>query len=117
MSDTTLSQEELDAILSGSSMENTSNDKLSNAEEINLSKLANELGTNRASVLSQLTNKSVTLDQVNILTGTNAKITEDLSGAIIGSSSSINGAISGSWNLFVPESTVLKITSAMLENE
>ncbi|MGL4388687.1 MAG: flagellar motor switch protein FliN, partial [Brevinema sp.] len=25
--------------------------------------------------------------------------------------------ISGSWNLFVPESTVLKITSAMLENE
>ncbi|MGL4563123.1 MAG: flagellar motor switch protein FliN [Brevinema sp.] len=117
MSDTTLSQEELDSILAGSSLENTSNDTLSNAEEINLSKLANELGTNRATILSQLTNKSVVLDQVNIITGTNIKITEDLAGSIVGSSSGISGTISGAWNLFSPEPTVLKITNAMLGSE
>ncbi|MGL4394221.1 MAG: flagellar motor switch protein FliN [Brevinema sp.] len=117
MSDTTLSQDELDAILTGSSMENTSNDALTTAEEINLTKLATDLGGSRAAVLSQLTNKSVTFDQVNILSGTNSKLTEDLSGTVVGSTSSINGAISGPWHLFAPESTVVKITSAMLQSE
>lgn len=117
MSDSTLSQEELDAILQGSSMESKSNDTLSNAEEITFSKLANEIGTKTSNIFAQLTNKNITLDQVNILSGTNAKLTEDLSGSLIGSTSSLIGSINGEWYLFAPESTALKITNAMLNAE
>jgi len=114
MSDSTLSQDELDALLQGSSLESTSNNILTNSEEITFSKLSNALGTARATIISGLTNKPTSLDQINLLTGNNTKITEDLSGQIIGATSTINGEVSGDWTLLAPASTALQVGNAML---
>ncbi len=117
MSDSVLSQDELDALLQGTSLESNNSDSISNSEEITLKKLFNDIGTARAVVLSKLTNSVVTLDQVNFLTGTNIKLVEDLTSTIVGNSSSITGNITGPWILFAPESSALKITNKMLNTE
>ena len=117
MGDSVLSQDELDALLQGTTLESNDSDSISNSEEIILNKLFNDLGTARAGVLSQLTNSTVTLDQVNFLTGTNAKLSEDLAVNIVGNASSITGGITGSWMIAAPESSVLQVANKMLGAE
>ncbi|MGL5956559.1 MAG: flagellar motor switch protein FliN [Brevinema sp.] len=117
MSDSVLSQDELDALLQGTSLENNDSESLSNTEEIVLNKLFNELGTARIGILSQLTNIPVTLENVVLLTGPKSKIIEDLTMNIVGNASSLTGNISGSWLLGAPENTVLQVTNHMLGAE
>lgn len=117
MSDSQLSQDELDALLQGTPIESTANDSFSNAEELALSKLCTALGSARAAQLSELTGTTVTLEQATFTTGSSAKITEDLADQIIGSKNSLNGIVTGDWTIFAPSGTVLQVTGAMLNQE
>ena len=117
MSDSVLSQDELDALLQGTTLESNDSDSISNSEELILNKLFNDLGKARAEVLGQLTSSTITLDQVNFLTGTNVKLAEDLTSVIVGNASSITGGITGSWMIAAPESSVLQIANKMLGSE
>ena len=117
MGDSVLSQDELDALLQGTSLENNDSDSISNSEEIILNKLFNDLGKARAGVLGQLTNSTITLDQVNFLTGTSTKLSEDLTSNLVGNSSSITGGITGSWMICAPESSVFQVANKMLGSE
>lgn len=117
MSDSVLSQDELDALLQGSSLENNSSEALNNVEEHTLNKLFNTIATARVAVLSQLTNSEITVEQVSFLSGSNSKITEDLTSEILGNSSSIAGDITGDWIVLAPEATALQITNKMLSEE
>ncbi|MGL4677051.1 MAG: flagellar motor switch protein FliN [Brevinema sp.] len=117
MSDSVLSQDELDALLQGTSLENNDSENLSNTEETVLNKLFNEIGVARVAILSQLTNTSISLENIVLLTGSKAKIIEDLTMNIVGNTSSVTGNISGSWMLGAPENTVFQITNPMLDTE
>lgn len=117
MSDSVLSQDELDILLQGTTLESNDSDSISNSEEIILNKFFNDLGKARAEVLGQLTSSTITLDQINFLTGTNVKLSEDLTSNIIGNASSVTGGITGSWMIAAPESSVLQIANKMLGSE
>lgn len=117
MSDSVLSQDELDALLQGSSIESNDSGTLSSAEETVLTTLFNSIGKERANILERLTGNPVSLEQVNLLTGTSAKITEDLTTPIIGAPTGITGSMTGDWIVLAPESSVIRIGNDMLNSE
>ncbi len=117
MSDSVLSQDELDALLQGTSIESNDSDTLSSGEEAAISKLFNDLGQARTAILNQLTNQSISFEISSILCGLKAKITEDMGTALVGNTASISGNMSGSWFLGAPENTVLQISNPMLDAE
>ncbi len=117
MSDSVLSQDELDALLQGTSIESNDSDTLSAGEEAVINKLFNDLGQARVAILNQLTNKTISFENTSILCGLKAKITEDMPSALVGNTSSVSGNMSGSWMLGAPENTVLQISNPMLDAE
>ncbi len=113
MSDSILSQDELDALMGGSSLENNDSDSLSSSEETAINGLFKDIGEARAATLSQLTGATVTFESSSILTGQKEKIVEDLTTTIVGNPSNITGNITGSWIIGAPENTVFQISNPM----
>ncbi|MGL4366923.1 MAG: flagellar motor switch protein FliN [Brevinemataceae bacterium] len=113
MSDSSLSQDELDALLQGGTLENNNSETLTNTEEVTLSRLYNSLAVSRINIIKQSYNLPVSLDQVNILVGGNAKITQDLTSQLVGATSTITGSSSGEWYSAIPVNSVLGIINTM----
>lgn len=114
MSDSVLSQDELDALLQGTSLENNDSETLSKQEEAAITGLFQNIGTAQASILAQLVGIPVSFEKSSILTGVKATITEDMSTNLVGNLSNISGNMTGMWSMVAPENTVLKITNYML---
>ncbi len=117
MSDSILSQDELDALMQGTSLESNDSDSLNSSEEVALNGLFKEIGEARVAALSQLTGATVTFEDSVLLTGTKEKIVEDLGTAIVGNASSITGNITGSWTIGAPENTVFQVANPMTGTE
>lgn len=113
MSDSQLSQEELDALLQGTPIQGGT-ESFAAAEESTLGKLCQALGEARVPQLAGLTGKAVSLSQSSFISGTPAKLGEDISGSVIGAKNNIGGTVSGDWISFAPESTIISVAGSML---
>lgn len=117
MSDSVLSQDELDALLQGTSLENNDSNNLSKQEEAAIIGVFQNIGIAQANVLGQLLSTSVQFENVSILSGAKPKIIEDMTTTLVGNRSSITGNMTGTWAIVAPENTVLKVTNHMLSAE
>jgi len=133
MSDGTLSQDEIDALLQGTDelmTESLGNapagfgggktvaaDALSDNDKANLGELLREIGVAQATALSTLTGQNVTFTSPFIDSGQLDGLKKDIKGKIIQARINLTGGISGEWVYVVPEKSVLTITNILIGQE
>jgi flagellar motor switch protein FliN len=134
MSDGTLSQDEIDALLQGTdelmteSMGNTpasgfsggkgvSSESLSESDKANLGELLREIGQAQATALSTLTGVSCTFSAPYIESGLLDSLKKDIKGKVIQAKVNLSGGINGELVYVVPEKGVLTITNILIGQE
>ena len=114
MSDSQLSQSELDALIQGTPIQHSSSESFTEQEDAALNKFCSALGEARVSQIAGLTSQSVVLSQVSYMSGTNTKIGEDILGSVVGAKNAVSGIVTGEWISFAPESTIFTVAGSML---
>ena len=114
MSDSQLSQSELDALIQGTPIQHNSSESFTDQEDTALNKFCLALGEARVPQIAGLTSQDVVLSQTSYLSGTNAKVGEDILGSVVGAKNAVSGVITGEWISFAPESTIFTVAGAML---
>lgn len=134
MSDGTLSQDEIDALLQGTdelmteSLGNTSSggfsggksvsaESLSDADKINLGELLREIGQSQANALSTLTGITCNFTSPFIDSGLLENLKKDIKGKVVQAKVNLTGGINGEWVYVVPEKSVLAITNILIGQE
>ncbi|MGL5255198.1 MAG: flagellar motor switch protein FliN [Brevinema sp.] len=114
MSDSQLSQSELDALIQGTPIQNNSSDSFTEQEDAALNKFCLALGEARVPQIAGITNQNVVLSQANYISGPSTKIGEDILGSVVGVRNAVSGVITGEWISFAPESTIFNVAGTML---
>lgn len=134
MSDGTLSQDEIDALLQGTdelmteslgttsaggfgSAPSVSGDNLSEADKALLGELLREVGNSQATALSTLTGVSVKFSSPFIDSGQIDALKKEIKGKVIQAKVNLSGGITGEWTYVVPEKSVLTITNILIGQE
>lgn len=134
MSDGTLSQDEIDALLQGTdelmteSLGNSpvsgfgggksvSADSLSESDRSNLGELLREIGQTQANALSTLTGVNCTFGSPFIDSGPLDTLRKEIRGKCMQARVSLTGGINGEWAYAVPEKSVLTITNILIGQE
>ncbi len=134
MSDGTLSQDEIDALLQGTDEMMTENmgtstaagftggksspaDALSDIDKANLGELLREIGLAQATALSTLTGVTTTFSSPFIDAGPIENLKKDIKGKILQAKVSLSGGITGELLYVVPERGVLTITNILIGQE
>lgn len=132
MSDGTLSQDEIDALLQGTdelmteSLGNAggggfggggkavSGESLSENDRANLSELLREIGQAQATAIATLTGSTCVFSNPFIDSGPLDAMKKEIKGKVIQAKVSLTGGISGEWVYVVPEKSVLTITNILI---
>jgi len=134
MSDGTLSQDEIDALLQGTDEMMTENlgtapvsgftggkatqvEALSDVDKSNLNELLKEIGQAQATALSTLTGINTTFSSPFIDTGSLEALKKDIKGKVIQAKVTLSGGITGELVYVVPEKGVLLITNILIGQE
>lgn len=134
MSDGTLSQDEIDALLQGTDelmSENlgtsssgggfssgpVSGESISEADKATLGELLREIGHAQATALSTLTGTSVKFSSPFIDAGQLDTLKNEIKGKVVQSKVSLSGGVSGEWLYVIPEKSVLGITNILIGQE
>ncbi|MCX7821240.1 MAG: flagellar motor switch protein FliN [Brevinematales bacterium] len=134
MSDGTLSQDEIDALLQGtdelmteslgdSSISNfgggrsVSADALTDNEKANLGEILREVGTAEANIISTLTGLNCTFGSPFVDTASLDTIRKDLKGKILIARVALTGGVNGEWAFVVPDKSVLSIANVLIGQE
>lgn len=135
MSDGTLSQDEIDALLQGTDefmteslgnatvggfgtqAKSVSGESLSEVDKANLAELIREIGTAQANALSTLTGMNCQFSSPFIDSGALDNLKKDIKGKFILAKVNLTGGISGEWVYVVPEKSVLTITNILIGQE
>jgi flagellar motor switch protein FliN/FliY len=135
MSDGTLSQDEIDALLQGTdelmteSMGNAtspgfgganksvSGEQLSENDKANLGELLREIGQSQATAIGTMTNVNTVFSTPFIDSGQLDALKKEIKGKVIQAKVSLTGGISGEWVYVVPEKSVLTITNILIGQE
>jgi flagellar motor switch protein FliN/FliY len=134
MSDGTLSQDEIDALLQGTdelmseNMGNTggagfapskgvSAEALSETDKANIGEVLREIGQAQATTLSTLTNLNCVFGSPFIDSGQLEVLKKDIKGKLIQAKVNLSGGINGEWVYVVPEKSVLTITNILIGQE
>ena len=134
MSDGTLSQDEIDALLQGTDEMMTENlgtapasgfsggkasqvEALSDVDKTNLGELLREIGQAQATSLSTLTGVATTFSSPFIDAGPLESLKKDMKGKVIQAKVGLSGGITGELLYVVPEKGVLLITNILIGQE
>ena len=135
MSDGTLSQDEIDALLQGtdelmsenlgttasgggfSSGPSVSGESISESDKATLGELIREIGQSQATALSTLTGTTVKFSSPFIDSGQLETLKTDVKGKIVQAKVSLSGGITGEWVYIIPEKSVLSITNILIGQE
>ncbi len=131
MSDGTLSQDEIDALLQGtdelmsdsigsattpgfSGGGSVSGENLSESDKATLGELLREIGQVQATALSTLTGISCKFSSPFIDSGELESLKREVRGRVIQAKVTLSGGISGEWVYVVPDKSVLSITNILI---
>ncbi len=135
MSDGTLSQDEIDALLQGTDelmSENlgttataggfapgpsVSGESISESDKATLGELIREIGQSQATALSTLTSTTVKFSSPFIDSGQLETLKTDVKGKIVQAKVTLSGGITGEWVYIIPEKSVLSITNILIGQE
>lgn len=135
MSDGTLSQDEIDALLQGTDEMMTENlgntpggggfaggksvaaDALSDNDKANLGELLREIGQAQATAISTLTGINAAFSSPFIDAGQLDNLKKDIKGRLIQAKVSLTGGVTGELVYVVPEKSVLTITNILIGQE
>jgi flagellar motor switch protein FliN/FliY len=134
MSDGTLSQDEIDALLQGTDELMTENlgktpdsgfgggksvsaESLSDNDKMALGELVREIGQAQATALSTLTGVTCTFSSPFIDSGQLEALKRDIKGKVLQAKVNLTGAVNGEWVYAVPEKGVLTITNILIGQE
>lgn len=131
MSDGTLSQDEIDALLQGTdelmteslgtssgggfgSAPTPGGDSLTEADKAAFGELLREIGNTQATALSTLTSTDCKFSSPFIDSGALEAMKKDIKGKIVQAKVSMSGGISGEWVYVVPQQSVLTISNILI---
>lgn len=134
MSDGTLSQDEIDALLQGTDElmteslgktpdagfgggKSVSAESLSENDKMALGELIREIGQAQATALSTLTGVTCTFSSPFIDSGQLEALKRDIKGKVLQAKVNLTGAVNGEWVYVVPEKGVLTITNILIGQE
>ncbi len=134
MSDGTLSQDEIDALLQGTDelmSENlgtsssgggyssgpVSGESISEADKASLGELLREIGHSQATALSTLTGTNVKFSSPFIDAGPLEGLKNEIKGKVVQAKVNLSGGVSGEWLYVIPEKSVLGITNILIGQE
>ncbi len=134
MSDGTLSQDEIDALLQGTDEMMTENlgtapvsgftggkapqvEALSESDKSNLGELLREIGIAQATALSTLTGITTTFSSPFIDSGPLENLKKDIKGRVIQAKVGLSGGVTGELVYVIPEKGVLLITNILIGQE
>ena len=134
MSDGTLSQDEIDALLQGTddimseSMGSTtspgmdsptkmSGESITEADKAAIGELLREIGNNQASALSTLITSSTKFQSPFIDSGSLDNMKRDVKGKIVQAKVPLTGGINGEWVYVVPDKSVLMISNILIGSD
>lgn len=134
MSDGTLSQDEIDALLQGTDELMTENlgktpdagfgggksvsaESLADSDKMALGELIREIGQTQATALSTLTGVTCTFSSPFIDSGQLEALKRDIKGKVLQAKVNLTGAVNGEWVYVVPEKGVLTITNILIGQE
>ncbi len=132
MSDGTLSQDEIDALLQGtdelmsenlgtsssgggmSSGPSVSGENISEADKASLGEILREIGQAQATGLSTLTGTNVKFSSPFIDAGKLDQLKGEIKGKVIQAKVGLSGGVTGEWVYVIPEKSVLGITNILI---
>jgi len=135
MSDGTLSQDEIDALLQGtdelmsenlgttasgggfSAGPSVSGETISESDKATLGELIREIGQSQATALSTLTGITVKFSSPFIDSGQLETLKTDVKGKVVQAKVNLSGGITGEWVYIIPEKSVLSITNILIGQE
>ncbi len=134
MSDGTLSQDEIDALLQGTDElmtenmgttsstgfetgKSVSSEALSESDKANMGELLREIGQAQATALSTLTGTNCTFSSPFIDSGQLEVLKKDIKGKVLVAKINLTGGVNGEWVYIVPEKSVLTITNILIGQE
>lgn len=134
MSDGTLSQDEIDALLQGTDelmteslgdasmggfggTKTVSAEALTDNEKANIGEILREIGQAEANIISTLTSLNCTFGSPFVDTAALDTIKKDLKGKVLVAKVSLTGGINGEWIFVIPEKSVLSISNVLIGQE
>ena len=134
MSDGTLSQDEIDALLQGTDELMTeslgdasmggfgggrtvSAESLTDAEKANIGEILRDVGQAQANVISTLTSLNCTFGSPFVDSASLENIKKDLKGKILVAKVALTGGVNGEWTFAIPEKSVLSIANVLIGQE
>ncbi len=134
MSDGTLSQDEIDALLQGTDelmteslgdasmggfggTKTVSAETLTDSERANIGEILHDIGQAQANIISTLTSLNCTFGSPFVDTASLDTIKKDLKGKILVAKVSLTGGINGEWAFVIPDKSVLSIANVLIGQE